>query len=83
MIPKANSTSEVYYRAKKLPLKFVSFVFQLFHLIVPEEISNVRNKISVDTVHVTWRGYNGIHIFVTIMNAFLYLGKINMNVKEF
>lgn len=51
-----------------------------------EEISNVCNKVSVDTVHVTWRGYNRVHIFVAIMNTFLYLGKnrhIKNNGKEF
>lgn len=63
---------------RKLPLEFVSFVLQLFHFVVPEEISNVCNKISVDTVHVTRRGYNSIHIFVTIMNTFFYLGKIEI-----
>lgn len=46
---------------------------------MPEEISNVCNKISVDTVHVTWGGYNSIHIFVTVMNTFLYLGKIEIS----
>ena len=61
---------------KTLPLKFVLFVLQLFHFIVREEISNVCDKISIDTIHVTWCGYNRIHIFVTIINTFFYLGKI-------
>lgn len=36
------------------------------------------NKISIDTIHVTRRGYNGIHIFMTIVNTFFYLGKTEM-----
>lgn len=74
--PKAQQHFSNVLQGKKLPLKFVSFVLQLFHFIVREEISNVRNKISIDTIHVTWCGYNSIHIFVTIMNTFFYLGKI-------
>lgn len=73
--PKARQHFSSVLQGKKLPLKFVPFVLQLFHFIVCEEISNVRDKISIDTIHVTWRGYNSIHIFVTIMNAFFYLGK--------
>lgn len=72
---KARQHFSTVLRGKKLPLKFVSFVLQLFHFIMREEIGNVCNKVSVDTVHVTWCGYNRVHIFVAIMNTFLYLGK--------
>lgn len=71
----------------QLPLKFVSFVLQLFYFIVCEEVSNVHNKISIDTIHVTWCGYNSIHIFVAIMNTFFYLEKKQhrniKNIKDF
>lgn len=77
--PKAQQHfSSVLQGKEKLPLEFVSFVLQLFHFVVPEEISNVCNKISIDTVHVTRRGYNSIHIFVTIMDTLFYLGKIEI-----
>lgn len=66
------------FQSKKLPFKFISLVLQLFQFIVSKKISNMCNKISIDTIHVTRRGYNSIHIFVTIMNTFFYLGKTEM-----
>lgn len=73
--PKALQHFSNVLQGKKLPFEFISLVLQLFHFIVREEISNICDKVNIDTIHITWCGYNSIHIFVAIMNTFFYLGK--------
>lgn len=64
--------------AEKVPLKFISLVLHLFYFIMCEKISYAGQQVSINAVHIAWRGYNCTHILVAIINTFFYLKNINI-----
>lgn len=60
-------------RSGLLPFEFVLFVPDVIGLVVVEEVGDPRGQVAVDAVHVAWRGHDGAHVFVAVLDALLHL----------
>lgn len=59
--------------AMLLPFEFVFFVPYVISLVVVEEISDPCGQVAVDAIHVAWRGHDGTHVFVAVVDTLLHL----------